>query len=195
MKSMRKLLATLIAVMLFVLAAPAVFADDTQSEPAVQEQVVREDKADEPKAEKRDEESKAEASKAEEVKAEESKTEETIATEVTEQETQDVTAQPESASEATQEPETIQEPEVSVPAAERSIQVVASNSSLKVGETLKLTAKLSGFDGIEYTLNWQVKAQDGEWKNLSGAHGETLKVELTSENIGSAWRVTVETAD
>ena len=55
-------------------------------------------------------------------------------------------------------------------------------------------ARRTGFDGVEYSLNWQVKAQGGEWQDI-GEHGETLKVEVTAENIGSAWRVTVETAD
>lgn len=61
-------------------------------------------------------------------------------------------------------------------AIERSIKVVANETALKVGETLKLTAKLTGFDGVEYSLNWQVKAQGGEWQDI-GEHGETLKVE------------------
>jgi cytoskeletal protein RodZ len=178
MKNMKKMLAALIAGMLFVLIAPVVHAEEVQPEPQAEEQVVREEKAEEPKAEET---------------AEEPKAEETTAPEVTTTEAE--VTEPETAPEVSAQPEAAQEQEVTETPVERSIVVVASESNLKVGDTLKLTAKLAGFDGVEYTLNWQVKAQHGEWKNISGEQGETLKVELTAETIGSAWRVTVETAD
>ncbi len=205
MKNMKKLLAALMAVMVFVMAAPAVFAEDAQTEQPAQEQTV--EKAEAPKAEPKAEEPKAEEPKAEEPKAEETAQPEATqeaAVEVTAEDTAqpeatpEATAQPEATPEATAQPETTPEataqPEAT-PAAERSITVEASESTLKVGDTLKLTAKLTGFDGIEYKLNWQVKAPGEDWKDISGEHGETLKVELDAQSVGCAWRVVVETAD
>jgi hypothetical protein len=184
MKNMKKLLAALMAVMVFVMAAPQVFAEDTQSEQPAQEQAVREEKAEEPKAEEPSEpEASAEAAVKVEAEA-----------------TQDATAEPESTPEVTAEPESTPavtaEPESTPEAvAVRDIKVIASETSLQVGETLKLTAKLSGFDGIEYKLIWQVKVPGEDWKDISGEHEETLKVELDAESVGCAWRVVVETAD
>jgi hypothetical protein len=210
MKNMKKLLAALMAVMVFVMAAPAVFAEEAGVEQPAQEQAVREEKTEEPKAE----EPKAEAPKAEESAEPEATAEAVVEVEAeataepeatpeasTQPEatpeasaepeaTPEVTAQPEATPEVTAEPEATPEA-----VAQRDIKVVASESSLKVGEMLKLTAKLTGFDGIEYKLTWQVKVPGEDWKDLSGEHGETLKVELDDDSIGCAWRVVVETAD
>lgn len=200
MKNTKKLLAALIAGMLFVMVAPVVHAEEVQPEPQAEEQVVREEKVEEPQAEEQVvREEKANEPKPEET-AEEPKAEETIAPEVTASEAEVTTAdtevtEPETAPEVSDQPEVAQEQEVTETPVERSVVVIASESNLKVGDTLKLTAKLAGFDGVECKLSWQFKAQDGEWKNISGEHGETLKVELTTENIGSAWRVAVDTAD
>jgi len=91
-------------------------------------------------------------------------------------------------SETTPAPEAIQD-------TLRSVKVISDSSSLQVGDTMTLTAKLSGFDGALYQLNWQVKAEGGDWANISGEHGETLKVNLDDQSIGCQWRVVVETAD
>ena len=121
--------------------------------------------------------------------------------------TPEVTAGPEATAEPTAEPtpEVTVEPEATAePTVEptpdatpinRSVEVEAEDSSLQVGDTLKLTAKLTGFEGVKYTLTWQVMVPGEDWKNIDGENGETLKVELSEENIGASWRVAVETEE
>ena len=194
MKNMKKLLAALMmAVMVLVLAAPAVLAEDAQTETTEQSAPEVQAPAKEPARET-------------EAPAKEAQPEATAEPEATVEAQPEATAEPEATVEA--QPETTPAPEATVEAqpeataeanatqnTERSIKVVSNSSNLQVGETLTLTAKLSGFDGIEYQLNWQVKTEGGDWQNVSGEHGETLKVKLDDQSIGSSWRVVVETAD
>ena len=180
MKNMKKLLAALMmAVMVLVLAAPAVLAEDAQTETTEQSAPEVQAPAKEPARET-------------EAPAKEAQPEATAEPEATVEAQPETTPAPEATVEA--QPEATAEANATQNT-ERSIKVVSNSSNLQVGETLTLTAKLSGFDGIEYQLNWQVKTEGGDWQNVSGEHGETLKVKLDDQSIGSSWRVVVETAD
>ena len=212
MKNMKKLVAVLMTVMVLALAVPAVFAEEAQ--PEQQPEVSAPVKAEEP--EKTQEPEKVEETKAPEAEAPAEKPEETEAPAEPEA-TAEATAEPEATPEVTTEPEATAEPtaeptpEVTAepeataePTVEptpdatpiiRSVEVEAEDSSLQVGDTLKLTAKLTGFEGVKYTLTWQVMVPGEDWKNIDGENGETLKVELSEENIGASWRVAVETEE
>lgn len=62
-------------------------------------------------------------------------------------------------------------------------------SGLVPGDVLTLSAQLIGFEDADYTLNWQVKREGGEWQNIDGATGMTLTIEIEEEHDGCAWRL------
>ena len=190
MKNMIKMLAALMAVMVLVLAVPAAFAEEAPAaEPTPEVQAPAEPKHEEPKAEEPKAEAPAEPEATVEPAAEptvEATAEATPAAEPTVEATADAT--PAAEPEATPAAEVTATPE-------RSVRIISDDASLTVGETLTLTAKLSGFDGVEFKLTWQIKTQGDDWKDISGEHGETLKVKQDDESIGASWRVIVETAD
>ena len=194
MKNMMKLLAALMAVMMMVLVVPAAFAEDAQP-------------TEQPEVQAPAEEAKPEETAQPEATAEPT-AEPTVeaTTEPTVEPTVEATAEPtvEPTVEATVEPtveptveaqpEATPAPEATV-APERSVKVLGGDESLQVGDTMTLTAKLSGFDGVEYSLTWQVKAAGGDWQDIAGEHDAALKVNLDDSSIGASWRVVVEIAD
>lgn len=198
MKNLKKLVAVLMAVMVLALAVPAVLAEDVQPESGVSAPVKAEEPEKTREPEKAEDTSAPDATKAPAAEPEASEQPEATpeaaeepAAEPTPEAAEEPVAEP--TPEATEEPAA--EPTRDAAPAEKRVEVKVEDSTLQVGDTLKLTARLTGFDGVKYTLTWQVKAPGEDWKDISGEHDDTLKVTLSEENIGASWRVVVETQE
>src|SRR5690606_32318861 len=64
---------------------------------------------------------------------------------------------------------------------------------VEIGDTIRLTAKLEGYEGLVYTLNWQNSLSgQGDWQNIAGAEGESYSFTLDEANYTWFWRVAVE---
>ena len=96
---------------------------------------------------------------------------------------------PESASEAG---ETV-EP-VAAPASDRSIRIQAKrdgSGDLAIGDKIVLTATLSGYEGLDYEIQWQTTdSSSGAWSDIPGANGITYTIELNEENYTHFYRAT-----
>ena len=64
------------------------------------------------------------------------------------------------------------------------------DNRVKPGETIRLTSRLTGFEGIAYALQWQYNDGSG-WKDVTGAIGSTYEFEATLETVQYMWRLAV----
>ena len=72
-----------------------------------------------------------------------------------------------------------------------SIVIRCTNSKpITVGDTVKLTAEITGIDWHECTLQWQYLDGD-EWKNASSGNDITYSYVLTDSNLNTTWRLAV----
>lgn len=72
-----------------------------------------------------------------------------------------------------------------------SIVIRCTNSKpITVGDTVKLTAEITGIDWHECTLQWQYLDGD-EWKNASSGNDITYSYVLTDANLNTTWRLAV----
>lgn len=77
---------------------------------------------------------------------------------------------------------------------ERKINIRDNIGSIvRYGDIITLTAELSGFDDVPYTLQWVVRDPGGDWKEIPGENGLSITFELTPENAASEWRLNVVT--
>jgi hypothetical protein len=90
-------------------------------------------------------------------------------------------------------PEPVEQTEAA-PAVEQKINVTANRDpgNLKPGDVLTLSAELIGFEGVGYSLNWQVKRDGGDWEDVGGATGTTLTIDITESDNGGSWRLQAE---
>ena len=112
---------------------------------------------------------------------------------------------PEVEDETEEEPEdeTGEEPEVEdeteeAAEPERSVEIRAEweGDELHFGDVCTLVAELSGYEGTDYSLQWQVSEDDSNWTDVEGATEATYEMIVTEENYQNFWRVTVTaTAD
>lgn len=58
------------------------------------------------------------------------------------------------------------------------------------GETIYLTCKLTGFDNIKYTLQWQMN-NGGGWVDVKGATGSSHSFKADAKSIQCKWRLSV----
>ncbi len=71
-----------------------------------------------------------------------------------------------------------------------------NTQSLQIGSQITLSARLEGFDGLDYTGRWQYAPADsegniiGEWQD-SEIESLSFTYELTEENLLTAWRMCV----
>lgn len=76
---------------------------------------------------------------------------------------------------------------------EGSVRVTVNpDGPVEVGQTVKLSAHVRGFEKGTYTLRWQVREQEDEWVDIQGANGKSLKLVINEDNITYLWRVVVE---
>ena len=57
------------------------------------------------------------------------------------------------------------------------------------GDMITMTAELIGFEGTNYTLQWQHSTDKKEWVNEPGANGTTFTYELNETTCQYSWRV------
>ena len=81
-------------------------------------------------------------------------------------------------------------------APERSATIlVGASGAVHYGDSITLTAVLSGYEGVNYTITWQVRDAGGAWNDISGASGLNYSFELSPESMDDEWRVLVTAED
>ena len=53
------------------------------------------------------------------------------------------------------------------------------------------TAELSGYEELNYTVQWITSTDNENWTEVEGASGETMDVVVTEENYRNYWRIRV----
>ena len=72
----------------------------------------------------------------------------------------------------------------------RSVSASGSaGGSPKAGDSVHLSAGLSGFDGLAYSIQWQTSS--GGWSDIGGATGTGLSITLNEGNARNSYRVKV----
>ena len=79
------------------------------------------------------------------------------------------------------------------PETPRSISVSVSfdNPNPVIGDTAHFAAALEGYDGLNYTVQWQYSPDHEAWTDLPGETKETMDVVVTRENNVVFWRIVV----
>ena len=116
-------------------------------------------------------------------------TETTENTETTETTQTTETTENTETTETTQTTGTVQPEET--PAPQRSV-AIASNipaSEIALGDTVTLTAVLTGFEGVQVEIAWECQV-GGVWQP-TGQTGETVTFTVDENNAQGAWRITV----
>ena len=73
-----------------------------------------------------------------------------------------------------------------------SVAISAESDVVELGGDMVLTAILTGFEDLNYTLQWQFSTDNANWANVDGATGSTLRVQMNEENRDYFWRVSVD---
>lgn len=73
-----------------------------------------------------------------------------------------------------------------------SVAISAESDVVELGGDMVLTAVLTGFEDLNYTLQWQFSTDNANWANVDGATGSTLRVQMNEENRDYFWRVSVD---
>ena len=78
-----------------------------------------------------------------------------------------------------------------------TVSAAHEGETLRLGDTITLTATLTGYEGLNYTCRWQYAAADrdgnvvGEWQDAQ-ADALSFTYELTEDNLLTAWRMCVK---
>lgn len=81
---------------------------------------------------------------------------------------------------------------------EKSVKVTSSLGGATVveeGTPLTLTAHLTGYDDVEYELQWQQSEDGSNWDDIEGENDLDYTVILTEDNAGYLWRVSVSDSE
>lgn len=90
-------------------------------------------------------------------------------------------------------PEEDAEPEIpEIDFSTLSVAISAESDVVELGGDMVLTAVLTGFEDLNYTLQWQFSTDNANWANVEGATGSTLRVQMNEENCDYFWRVSVD---
>ena len=73
-----------------------------------------------------------------------------------------------------------------------SVAISAESDVVELGDDMVLTAILTGFEDLNYTLQWQFSTDNANWANVDGATGSTLRMQMNEENRDYFWRVSVD---
>ena len=73
-----------------------------------------------------------------------------------------------------------------------SVAISAESDVVELGGDMVLTAILTVFEDLNYTLQWQFSTDNANWANVDGATGSTLRVQMNEENRDYFWRVSVD---
>ena len=69
--------------------------------------------------------------------------------------------------------------------------ITGDGDALRLGDVAHFSAKLAGYEGLDYTLQWQMSTDNENWEDIPEATGEQMDLVLTEENSRLFWRVTV----
>lgn len=90
-------------------------------------------------------------------------------------------------------PEEDAEPEIpEIDFSTLSVAISAESDVVELGGDMVLTAILTGFENLNYTLQWQFSTDNANWADVDGATGSTLRVQMNEENCDYFWRVSVD---
>lgn len=90
-------------------------------------------------------------------------------------------------------PEEDAEPEIpEIDFSTLSVAISAESDVVELGGDMVLTAILTGFENLNYTLQWQFSTDNANWADVDGATGSTLRVQMNEENRDYFWRVSVD---
>ena len=90
-------------------------------------------------------------------------------------------------------PEEDAEPEIpEIDFSTLSVAISAESDVVELGGDMVLTAVLTGFEDLNYTLQWQFSTDNANWTDVDGATGSTLRVQMNEENRDYFWRVSVD---
>lgn len=90
-------------------------------------------------------------------------------------------------------PEEDAEPEIpEIDFSTLSVAISAESDVVELGGDMVLTAVLTGFEDLNYTLQWQFSTDNTNWADVDGATGSTLRVQMNEENRDYFWRVSVD---
>lgn len=90
-------------------------------------------------------------------------------------------------------PEEDAEPEIpEIDFSTLSVAISAESDVVELGGDMVLTAILTGFEDLNYMLQWQFSTDNANWANVDGATGSTLRVQMNEENRDYFWRVSVD---
>lgn len=90
-------------------------------------------------------------------------------------------------------PEEDAEPEIpAIDFSTLSVAISAESDVVELGGDMVLTAVLTGFEDLNYTLQWQFSTDNANWANVDGATGSTLRMQMNEENRDYFWRVSVD---
>ena len=90
-------------------------------------------------------------------------------------------------------PEEDAEPEIpEIDFSTLSVAISAESDVVELGGDMVLTAVLTGFEDLNYTLQWQFSTDNANWADVDGTTGSTLRVQMNEENRDYFWRVSVD---
>ena len=90
-------------------------------------------------------------------------------------------------------PEEDAEPEIpEIDFSTLSVAISAESDVVELGGDMVLTAVLTGFEDLNYTLQWQFSTDNANWADVDGATGSTLRVQMNEEHRDYFWRVSVD---
>ena len=180
---------------------PEAEEEEAESEPAEEENVT-EPEAMEEETEPEEENEPEEKTDPEEVPAERDPAEEATEPEATDEMTEPETAESEDNEEtkpedALDDEETVAEEENEPESEEKperhiSVEVSWDVPYPVIGDTAHLKANLEGYDGLDYTMQWQYSPDQGKtWNDILGENDYMMNVVVTRENNIYHWRILV----
>ena len=91
------------------------------------------------------------------------------------------------------EPEQAEEETALTPPPERSISVHVTFDvpDPAIGDTAHFKAILTGYEDLDYTMQWQYSSDRSEWTDIAGEMKDTMDIVVTEENNHVYWRIVV----
>lgn len=72
-----------------------------------------------------------------------------------------------------------------------SVRLVTDAKTLRFGDTVKLAATLSGYDNVNYTLQWRYSVDGKAWHDCPNQTGAEMTVVVSESNYRYYWNVLV----
>lgn len=69
--------------------------------------------------------------------------------------------------------------------------ITGDGEALRLGDVAHFNAELTGYEGLDYTLQWQMSTDNENWEDIPDANEPQMDLVMTEENSRLFWRVTV----